>query len=116
MESGGNQNYPYVNSSAALSTLHWGPNFFLNKYQLTTNRATAPQGHSLSDDFHTYGMEWTEEGIRTYIDGDTILQVDFDKTSWNRGQFPESSMNPWEGGDISAPFDQEFYLVCTKNQ
>jgi beta-glucanase (GH16 family) len=113
MESRGNRAYPHGNTSEVMSTLHWGPNYYLNKYFLTTDHVMTQPGQTWADDFHTYGLEWTEEGIRTYVDGTTILQVDFDKTAWNRGQFSKSTMNPWEGGDISAPFDQEFYLVCT---
>jgi hypothetical protein len=60
---------------------------------------------------HVLGLEWTKEGLRTYVDDETVLQVDFDKTAWDRGQFTKPTMNPWKGGDISAPFDQEFYLV-----
>ena len=56
-------------------------------------------------------MEWSEEGIRTYVDSNTILEVDFDQTSWEKGKLDKNVMNPWKGGDIAAPFDQEFYLI-----
>ncbi|KAI8078495.1 concanavalin A-like lectin/glucanase domain-containing protein [Thamnidium elegans] len=112
MESKGNQNSPHGNTSQVLSTLHWGPHAYLNKYFLTQDQtSTAPGEPDFSDDFHTYGMEWTKEGLRTYIDDETLLQVDFDKTAWSRGEFTRPTLNPWKGGDISAPFDQEFYLV-----
>lgn len=111
MESRGNTNYKHGNTSVVMSTLHWGPNVYLNKYFLTTDKAEAPEGGTWADEFHTYGLEWTKEGLRTYVDDQTILQVDFDKTSWERGQFKKPTMNPWKGGDISAPFDEEFYLV-----
>lgn len=56
-------------------------------------------------------MEWTEEGIRTYVDDQTILRVDFDQSFWERGEFPEWAENPWSAGETAAPFDEEFFLV-----
>jgi hypothetical protein len=56
-------------------------------------------------------LEWNEEGLTTYVDDETLLQVDFDIPAWQRGNFTNDTFNPWKGGDISAPFDQEFYLV-----
>jgi beta-glucanase (GH16 family) len=119
MESKGNGKSPHGNSSAVLSTLHWGPHSYLNKYFLTQDQVISnPDEEDFSDSFHTYGLEWTKEGLRTYVDEKTILQVDFDKPAWDRGEFTKPTMNPWRGGDISAPFDQEFYLVnyiCIQN-
>ena len=103
---------PHGNSSQVLSTLHWGPHFHLNKYFLTQGHIeTAAKEKDFSEKFHTYGLEWTKEGLRTYVDDKTVLQVDFDKTAYERGEFPKGTQNPWKGGDIGAPFDQEFYLV-----
>ncbi|KAI9256012.1 concanavalin A-like lectin/glucanase domain-containing protein [Sporodiniella umbellata] len=108
MESRGNENYPFGNRSQVLSTLHWGPNFNLNKYALTQAEISG----SFADDFHVYGLEWSREGLRTYVNEQTVLQVDFDRSSWEKGEFDEkTTMNPWKEGDISAPFDQEFYLI-----
>lgn len=112
MESKGNQKSVHGNTSTVLSTLHWGPHTYLNKYFLTQDQVmTHSDEEDFSDSFHTYGLEWTKVGLRTYVDEKTILQVDFDKTAWERGEFTKPTMNPWRGGDISAPFDQEFYLV-----
>lgn len=56
MESKGNQNSPHGNSSQVLSTLHWGPHAYLNKYFLTQDQtSTAPGEPDFSDEFHTYG-------------------------------------------------------------
>ena len=30
-------------------------------------------GPDLSEDFHTYKLEWTEQFIKTYIDGNLVL-------------------------------------------
>ncbi|KAG2203113.1 hypothetical protein INT47_004920, partial [Mucor saturninus] len=112
MESKGNQKSPHGNSSQIVSTLHWGPHTYLNKYFLTQGEIFAQDGEDdFSEDFHTFGMEWNSEGLRTYVDDTTVLTVDFDQTAWQRGQFTKPTLNPWKGGDISAPFDQEFYLV-----
>ncbi|KAI9487416.1 MAG: concanavalin A-like lectin/glucanase domain-containing protein [Benjaminiella poitrasii] len=111
IESRGNRKYPHGNSSVVSSALHWGPHSYLNKFLLTTNQVSTKSSSSWSDDFHLFGLEWTKEGIRTYVDDTTILQVDFDQTAWSRGQFTSPTMNPWVGGDISAPFDQEFHLI-----
>ncbi|OBZ81999.1 Beta-1,3-glucan-binding protein [Choanephora cucurbitarum] len=111
LEGFGNENFPYGNSSVVSSTLHWGPFFELNRFNLTHNDLHSVRGETWADSFHTYGMEWSEEGIRTYVDSNTILEVDFDQTSWEKGKFDKNVMNPWKGGDIAAPFDQEFYLI-----
>lgn len=59
------------------STLHWGPDFFGNRYDLTTKEYISDK--SLADDFHTYGLIWSKEGLKTYIDNEdnVVLNVDF---------------------------------------
>ncbi|KAI9496870.1 concanavalin A-like lectin/glucanase domain-containing protein [Zychaea mexicana] len=111
MESRGNPEYPYGNATNVGSTLHWGTHWSMDRYNLTHAEAILDDGTTFADDFHTYGLEWSEDGLRTYIDDETVLLVDFDKSFYERGAFPEWSMNPWASGDINAPFDQEFYLV-----
>ncbi|KAI8335864.1 concanavalin A-like lectin/glucanase domain-containing protein [Chlamydoabsidia padenii] len=112
MESRGNHGkaYPYGDSSRVSSTLHWGPHSNLNSYNLTQSEVVAENG-TFADDFHTYALEWNEEGLRTTIDNKTVLQVDFDQSFWQRGAFPEWCANPWKSGSIGAPFDEEFYLI-----
>jgi len=61
---------------------------------------------------HTYGLEWTEEGLFTYIDdpGNKVLEVDFTEESfWERGGF--TGNNPWRGQPNAAPFNKDFYLI-----
>ncbi|CDH58389.1 beta--glucan-binding [Lichtheimia corymbifera JMRC:FSU:9682] len=111
MESRGNRNYPLGGINNVASTLHWGVHYTMNRYNMTRAEAILEDGTTFADDFHTYGLEWNEDGLRTYIDGKTVLLLDFDQSFWDRGEFPEWSMNPWKSGDIGAPFDQEFYLV-----
>jgi len=71
-------------------------------------------------DFHTYGMEWSEKYIFTYIDDrlHQVLYIQFDEPFWTRGDFPAATANgtqlvdPWgQTGNKGTPFDQEFYLI-----
>jgi hypothetical protein len=70
----------------------------------------------LGDDFHTYGLEWNEKGIKTFLDGKVVLDYPFDEDNWTKGGFdkkyPNMYENPWKNStNISAPYDKEFYLV-----
>lgn len=57
----------------------------------------------------------------TYVDDDTnrVLTVDFGKGTdeegfWEKGHFEKmypGVENPWKGADVSAPYDQKFYIV-----
>ncbi|ORX58884.1 concanavalin A-like lectin/glucanase [Hesseltinella vesiculosa] len=112
MESRGNDKRSYGpgDNTVISSRLHWGPNPSLNNFNLTSAEVQAFNG-SFADDFHTFGLEWSEEGLHTTVDNQTILRVDFDQPFWDRGRFPAWSMNPWTAGAIAAPFDEEFYLI-----
>ena len=94
------------------STLHWGPDFFSNRYKLTTKAYTLPNGASFSDDFHVFGLLWTNTSLITYIDNpsNVVLSVPLDQF-YAKGQFPSSYANPWPADHAAAPFDQEFYLI-----
>lgn len=115
MESRGNLNYPKENGggvSSMSSTLHWGPDFFQNRFKLTHKQYDLPSG-TFNDDFHVFGLFWDETKMYTYIDTDTnrVLEVDITQSFWDKGQFPSSTNNPWFNRSNSAPFDQEFYLI-----
>ena len=115
MESRGNLNYPASAEGGVESfgsTLHWGADWTQNRYHLTHDIYTHPT--PLSDEFHVYGLHWTEERLYTYIDdpSNVVLDVDFNAQSlWELGKFSEVYENPWQGADKSAPFDNEFYLI-----
>ena len=112
MESRGNSPSCSVGGSDTFaSTLHWGPAWDQNKYELT--HAEYKHSESLGDGFHTYGLLWTADRLITYIDTEdnVVLDVDMSTQSfWERGGFSGVD-NPWKGADINAPFDQEFYLI-----
>jgi hypothetical protein len=69
---------------------------------------------SLGEDFHTYGLIWTEKRMTTYFDrpDNIVLDVDMSTLSnWERGGFSNTLNNPWKGETPNAPFNREFYLV-----
>ena len=99
-------------NNAFASTLHWGPNWDQNRYELTTAQYVHPT--SLGDDFHTYGLLWTEDRLMTYIDDESNVVLDLDLTQqsfWERGGFGAGVDNPWKGEPNSAPFNRDFYLI-----
>jgi beta-glucanase (GH16 family) len=92
------------------STLHYGPGWPYDAWE----KAHADYVHTsdLSDAMHIYGLEWTEKGIKTTIDGKTVLDYTFDDGNFKKGGFPESLENPWEyETEKSAPFNQEMFIV-----
>ena len=101
------------------STLHWGPYYGEDKFASTHATAKAPAGGDFSTDFHTFGVEWSEDYLFTYLDtrDNVVLNVTFPTGGfWEKGGFDKmgaagSTNNPWAGRGKAAPFDQEFYLV-----
>ena len=95
------------------STLHWGPHWPEDPYTLTHATYTLPSG-DLSQDFHVYGLVWSEEEIFTYIDtpDQVVLSVPINQSFWQLGGWDKTSFdNPWAGRGNAAPFDREFYLI-----
>ncbi|KAK6068054.1 beta-1,3-glucan-binding protein [Seiridium cupressi] len=70
-----------------------------------------------SDGFHTYGLEWSENYLYTYVDNRLVqsLYVPFGASygsMYERGGY--TTQNPWFESTSStknAPFDQAFYLI-----
>ncbi|KAK0550655.1 hypothetical protein OC846_003587 [Tilletia horrida] len=109
--------------SKMTSTLHWGPTNDLDRWWKTSFSRKLLRNFYNSD-FHTFGLEWTEEGIWTWEHSRAyrILSVKFDKGFWSLGQFPPTSptnnsavSDPWSSavarGSKAAPFDQDFMLI-----
>jgi hypothetical protein len=113
VESRGNDaSYPSGGVDTFGSTLHWGPDWTHNEYDLT--HAEYKHTEDLSAEFHVYGMYWDEDQLYTYFDDESnkILQVDFTQESmWDKGAFPESYANPWINEPNAAPFNREFYIL-----
>ena len=119
MESRGN-NYTYAQGGNNImsSALHWGPVTTADAWWRTNDKRNALHT-TFSKKAHTFGLEWSEKYLFTYIDT-RLLQVlysPFVVPMWTRGQFPLSTANgttitnPWVNGGVNAPFDQEFYLI-----
>eukprot|EP00931_Biecheleriopsis_adriatica_P023891 TRINITY_DN14998_c0_g2_i1.p1 TRINITY_DN14998_c0_g2~~TRINITY_DN14998_c0_g2_i1.p1 ORF type:complete len:445 (+),score=46.37 TRINITY_DN14998_c0_g2_i1:49-1383(+) len=143
MESRGNEKDacgPWQGRAAFGSTLHFGPDYVHNAMLHAHTESHLAAGQDLSDDFHTYGLEWGPEGLWTYLDtpNHTVLAMPFPRNSslWERGSkyemvclervngecitwqphwpvWDKQMGDPWSStADIpsAAPFDQKFYL------
>jgi beta-glucanase (GH16 family) len=55
------------------STLHWGPSANLDQSARTTGKLKLKR-RDLSKDFHTYGIEWSQDYVFTWID-DRVYQM-----------------------------------------
>lgn len=104
------------------STLHWGIDVNNDQWFRTTSNTQLKRG-DFSDDFHTFGVEWSEDYIFTWVDNRNhkILRTPFGKkfgTMFDRGKFTELiaygyvPVDVWsQTGRWNTPFDQEFYLI-----
>jgi len=97
------------------ATMHWGPFWPFNAYYLTTQEKTLESG-TFGSDFHKYGVEWTHDNIKFFVDDEEILKVDpgddgfYKYAGWDTS-IPDSQ-NPWRNSpNKMAPFDREFYLI-----
>lgn len=116
---GNNHTYAQGGNNIISSTLHWGPDSDNDAYWRTNVKRSALHT-TYSADFHTYGLEWSQKYLYTYIDS-KLLQVlynTFSEPLWERGDFPDSNSNGtritdvWsQTGRLNTPFDQEYYLI-----
>lgn len=116
---GNNFSYSKGGNNVMSSTLHWGPDSTNDAWWRTYRKMDALHS-AFPDQFHTFGLEWSEKYLYTYLDS-RLLQVlynRFDVPLWKRGNFPLSNANgtsivdPWsQTGDDATPFDQDFYLI-----
>lgn len=116
---GNNYTYGQGGNNIVSSALHWGPNSANDGWWRTNVKRNALHT-TFSKKEHTFGMEWSEKYLFTYIDTRLlqVLYTNFNQPFWQRGQFPLSSSNgtrlqdPWsQTGNPATPFDQEFYLI-----
>jgi beta-glucanase (GH16 family) len=71
----GNDPADYTNGRDTVSsTLHWGPSPNLDQSARTTGKLTLRR-QDLSAGFHTYGLEWSETYLFTWID-DRTYQIE----------------------------------------
>jgi beta-glucanase (GH16 family) len=57
----------------AISTIHWGLSYDTDMFSQTSSTFYKRRG-DWSQDFHIYGLEWSEKYLYTYIDN-RLLQV-----------------------------------------
>jgi beta-glucanase (GH16 family) len=116
---GNNHTYAQGGANIVSSALHWGPNS-ANDAWWRTNVKRKALHTTYAAKFHTFGMEWSEKYLFTYIDTRLlqVLYANFDQPLWQRGNFPLADKNgtrlvdPWsQTGNDATPFDQNFYLI-----
>jgi beta-glucanase (GH16 family) len=114
MESRGNsESYPAGGVNCFGSTLHFGPFFGQDPYELTSTQKCLTS-ENFNDDFHIFGLVWNENEIYTYLDTDDnkVMNVQVNQSFWQFGGWDKSAFNnPWRGQPDNAPFDQNFYLI-----
>ena len=116
---GNNHTFRQGGNNIASSALHWGPNSANDAWWRTNVKRTALHS-TYAHTYHTFGLEWSEKYLFTYIDTRLlqVLYTNFDIPLWQHGNFPLSDSNgtrlvdPWsQTGHASTPFDQDFYLI-----
>jgi beta-glucanase (GH16 family) len=122
-ESRGNfgDDYPSGGRDSLIGALHWGPISEADGFWRTSGQHRVRRT-DYSEKFHTFGVEWSEDYLFTYIDS-RLLQVFFIKFNtyrnmWDRGRFGQKVVNhsalfdPWSHtGRPNTPFDQDFFLI-----
>ena len=116
---GNNYTYQMGGNNQMNSALHWGPSAAYDAWWKTYNTRLALHT-TYAAGTHTFGVEWSDTYIFTYVDS-RLLQVlyfDFNGPLWKRGNFPQATSNgttivdPWtQTGNPATPFDQDFYLI-----
>ena len=119
-ESRGNDaSYTEGGNDIISSTLHWGPDAANNAWWRTNVKHKALHT-TFADDYHTFGIEWSENYIFTYVNSRllTVLFTNFQQRLWERGNFPLTNasgaryIDPWaKTGNRNTPFDHAFYLI-----
>ncbi|KAI8674518.1 Glycoside hydrolase family 16 [Fusarium keratoplasticum] len=122
MESRGNdaEKYPLGNNIVS-SAMHWGTLYDTDAFRLSMGEWGSKRT-KYSDKFHTFGLEWNEKYLFTWLDGRLRQIVFFDftknKNMWEYGKFAGITVNKtvhrdtWsQTGRSNTPFDQDFYLI-----
>lgn len=80
-----------VDAEITSSSIHCEAYNHVKNTQKTASRKVA----GAEDEYHVYGLEWTESAIRTYVDG--VLLLEF--------------RNDQSGRESTWPFNKKFYLT-----
>lgn len=119
IESRGNKiGYPGGGYDTVQSSIHMAP-VGEDEYatsaigRLSNPEVPIPMSY-LPGEFHTYGMDWTPQYVRIWIDDPiyALLQWDFLEDPSDNFGLPDNLISPWTTSNHkSAPFDQDFYLI-----
>jgi len=123
MESIGNrdlvQNGQPIGIQKMGSAMHWGPSWDDNRFWLTNLHKT--DNNNYGDNFHTYILDWSPNGIRFFVDDENqaLMDVPYPLINanpwwinfWEWGKPWRTNENPWGGGSNLAPFDQAFHFI-----
>jgi beta-glucanase (GH16 family) len=101
--------------------MHWGTAWNQNRYYLS-HRNKDDLARNYGDNFHTYVMDWSPNGLRMFVDDEdrsmmTIPNPQIDQNPnwvsfWEWGKpWPEGTENPWASGSNYAPFDKAFHFI-----
>ena len=84
-------------------------------------RSIAETGRDFADDFHVFGLDWTEEYLNFSVDGKLIGSRGTPPGGfWKLGGFDKipGVQNIWKDGKPMAPFDKKvimtFLILCSK--
>mmetsp|Transcript_18101 Transcript_18101/g.72476 ORF Transcript_18101/g.72476 Transcript_18101/m.72476 type:complete len:482 (-) Transcript_18101:61-1506(-) len=136
MEARGNSGPAYVaadgerlGNDVFASCFHWGPSATENGFSLTVSNATRPvelpQGKTLADAFHTYGLYWSDRELYTYFkfddaEAETIVERvafygrdRFYDVGARAGLWDDDAVaaDAWADRGPIAPFDRAFRLI-----
>jgi len=98
VESRGNDPETYSGGrDTASSALHWGLDFNTDMFLQTTNKRYQRRT-DYTKDFHTFGLEWSEDYLYTYIDNRLlqVVSVGFGASGgnmWARGGFAAKGLS-----------------------
>jgi hypothetical protein len=105
--------------SLMIDTNETGPNPELDRLWMTWGYREQRRTY-YNQEWHTYGFEWNEEYLWTYIDSRVaqVISLRFKESFWKKGNFPttvtntttgeiQRLTNPWITSENNvAPFDQ----------
>lgn len=115
MESRGNlnlmQNGVNIGPKQVGSTLHFGPGSAYDIYAKTHWTKDNPNG--FNKNFTKYEFVWSPGNFSFRVDDEEVGKMSLPAGGfWELGGFEEMNLeNPWRGGGVDAPFDQEFYII-----
>jgi len=99
--------------------MHWGPSWDDNHFWLTNLHKH--DNRNYGDNFHTYILDWSPNGLRFFIDDENqaLMDVPYPLIDanpgwpgmWEWGKPWRTNENPWAGGTRLAPFDQAFHFL-----